>query len=80
MQLKRKGYTIVRDEVQRVIDKMKPALQDTEVIVLDVSVGIVTVEIFASGCHAGPPKEAAAMLLQEQLEEDVPDFDKLIVE
>jgi len=79
-QPKRKGVTIVHDEVQKVIDKMKPALQDTEVVVLDVSGGTVTVQIFASGCHAGPPKEAAAMIIQEQLEEDVPDFERLIVE
>ncbi|MBL7119171.1 MAG: NifU family protein [Dehalococcoidia bacterium] len=70
----------MRDRVQKVIDKMKPALAGTEVLLLDVSGGIVKVQVFASGCHPGPSKDATVMMLEEQLQEEIPEIEKVVAD
>jgi hypothetical protein len=32
------------------------------------------VQVFAPGCHGGPPKEATVAILEEQLREEIPEI------
>jgi len=64
----------MRDRVQKVIDRLRPAFDTTEVTLLGVKDGIVRVEVFAPGCHGGPPKEATVAILEEQLREEIPEI------
>ena len=64
----------MRDRVQKVIDRLRPAFDTTEVTLLGVKDGIVRVQVFAPGCHGGPPKEATVAILEEELREEIPEI------
>ena len=67
----------MQERVQRIIDVLKPAFAGTEVVLVGVNDGIVRVQIFASGCHRGPPVEATLALLQEELMEEIPESNSI---
>ena len=64
----------MRDRVQHVIDKLRPAFDTTEVTLLSVKDGIVRVQVFAPGCHGGPPKENTVAILEEELPAETPEI------
>ena len=70
----------MREKVQKIIDKLKPAFTSTEVTLLSVKDGVVRVQIFAPGCHGGPPKEAALAILEEELMEEMPEIKEIIAD
>jgi len=70
----------MRDRVQEVIDRLRPAFGGTEVVLLGVTDGVVKVQVYASGCHGGPPKEATLAILQEELEEAVPEVREVVAD
>lgn len=70
----------MKDRVQNVIDRLKPAFGPTEVILLGVKNGVVKVQVFAPGCHGGPPREAAVAILEEELQEEMPDIQVVVAE
>jgi Fe-S cluster biogenesis protein NfuA len=70
----------MEERVQRMIDALKPAFTGTDVVLLGVKDGIVRVQIFASGCHGGPPKEATLALLQEELMEEIPEIKEIVAD
>jgi Fe-S cluster biogenesis protein NfuA len=70
----------MQERVQRIIDVLKSAFAGTEVVLLGVNDGIVRVQIFASGCHGGPPKEATLALLQEELMEEIPEIKEIVAD
>ena len=70
----------MRDRVQKVIDRLKPAFGPTEVILRGVKDGIVKVEIFAPGCHGGPPKEATLVILEEELQAEIPEIKSVVAD
>jgi len=41
---------------------------------------VVRVQIFAPGCHGGPPKEAALAILEEELKEEMPEIKEIIAD
>lgn len=70
----------MRERVQQVIDGLKPAFGPTEVTLLSVKDGIVRVQVFAPGCHGGPPKEAALAILEEELRDAIPEIKEVLTE
>lgn len=70
----------MRDRVQHIIDKLKPAFDTTEVILLGVKDGVVKVQVFAPGCHGGPPKEATLALLEEELQSEIPEIKAVVAD
>jgi Fe-S cluster biogenesis protein NfuA len=70
----------MRDRVQHVIDKLRPAFDTTEVTLLSVKDGIVRVQVFAPGCHGGPPKEATVAILEEELQEQIPEIKGVVAD
>ena len=70
----------MRDKVQKVIDKLKPAFAGNDVTLLSVKDGVVKVQVFAPGCHGGPSKEATVALLEEELTEQVPEVKEVVAD
>ncbi|MCX5998556.1 MAG: NifU family protein [Chloroflexi bacterium] len=70
----------MQERVQRVIDMLKPAFAGTEVVLRSVRDGVVRVEIFASGCHGGPPKEATLAILQEEMKDQIPEVHEVVAD
>ena len=70
----------MRERVLEIIEKLKPAFGPTEVTLLSVKDGIVRVQVFAPGCHGGPPKEAAVAILEEELQEQLPEIKEVIAD
>lgn len=70
----------MRDRVQQVIDRLRPAFASTEVTLLSVKDGIVRVQVFAPGCHAGPTKEAALAILEEELQAEIPEIKGVVAD
>ena len=77
----------MRDEVEKAIDKIGPTLGTNIVEVVDVSDGVVKIRVIPSGCSAGNreiptmyrmPVEMAFSLVEEQIQEDVPEVKKVI--
>jgi Fe-S cluster biogenesis protein NfuA len=74
------GGSTMRDRVQQVIDKLRPAFDTTEVTLLSVKDGIVRVQVFAPGCHGGPPKEATVAILEEELQAEIPEIKGVVAD
>jgi Fe-S cluster biogenesis protein NfuA len=74
------GGSAMRDRVQQVIDRLRPAFDTTEVILLGVKDGIVRVQVFAPGCHGGPPKEATVAILEEELRAEIPEIKEVVAD
>ncbi len=70
----------MRDRVQKVIDRLRPAFDTTEVTLLGVKDGIVKVQVFAPGCHGGPPREATLAILEEELLEEIPEIKGVVAD
>jgi len=71
----------MRDKVQEVIDKIRPSLVGTDVVLIDISGGVVRLKVFTSSCGApGPSKEMAISILEEQLKEEVPEIEEVVAE
>jgi len=68
----------MREKVEAVLSKIRPALGGTSVSLVDVSNGVVRVEISVSSCAAGVSKEMAVELLEEELEEEVPEVKEVV--
>ncbi|MBM4444764.1 MAG: NifU family protein [Chloroflexi bacterium] len=74
------GRTLMRERVQEVIDRLKPAFGPTEVTLVSIRDGVVRVQVFAPGCHGGPPKEAALAILEEELQEAIPEISEVVAD
>ena len=70
----------MKDRVQKVIDRLKPAFGPTEVMLRGIKDGVVRVEIFAPGCHGGPPKEATLVILEEELQAEIPEIKGVVAD
>ena len=70
----------MRERVQQVIDRLKPAFGPTEVTLLSIKDGIVRVQVFAPGCHGGPPKEATLAILEEELQDEIPEIKEVMAD
>ena len=68
----------MRDRVEKAIDKIMPALGVNVVELVDVRDGVVKVRVFPSICAAGIPKESVLVLLEEQIQEDVPEIKEVV--
>jgi len=68
----------MKERVAKVIKMMQPAFAGTEVVLQSVKDGIVTVDIYASGCHGGPPKEATLAILKEELLDAIPELKDVV--
>lgn len=68
----------MRERIQEVIDKMRPALGTTDVWLVDVSGGVVTIEVFVIGC-VGLSRELAVAILEEKLKEEIPEIKEVVV-
>ena len=68
----------MRDKVEKAIAKIRPALGVNIVELVDAADGIVKVRVIPSACSAGIPPETIRVLLEEQLQEDVPDIRQVI--
>lgn len=70
----------MRERVQQVIDRLKPAFDTTEVVLLGVKDGVVKVQVFAPGCHGGPPREATLAILEEELQAEIPEIKGVVAD
>jgi len=50
------------------------------VTLLSVKDGIVRVQVFAPGCHGGPPKEATVAILEEELQAEIPEIKEVVAD
>lgn len=66
--------------MQEAIAKIRPSLRGTDVLLLDISGGVVKLKILTSSCGPGIPKEMAIEILEEQLKEEVPEIKEVIAE
>lgn len=75
------------DEVEKAIDKIRSVLGTNIVEVVDVTDGVAKIRVIPSACSAGNreiptmykmPVEMAFSLVEEQIQEDVPEVNKVI--
>jgi len=66
------------DKVERVIDKVRPALGVNIVELVEVSNGVVKVQVIPSSCSAGIPEETVIVLLEEQIVDELPEIKEVV--
>jgi Fe-S cluster biogenesis protein NfuA len=66
------------DKVERAIAKIRPALGANMVELVDVSDGVVKVQVIPSSCSAGMPEEMIVNLIEEQVKEELPEIAEVI--
>jgi Fe-S cluster biogenesis protein NfuA len=76
--VKAKGKDALFDKVERVIDKVRPALGVNIVELVEVSNGVVKVQVIPSSCSAGIPEETVIVLLEEQIVDELPEIKEVV--
>jgi len=66
------------DKVERVIDKVRPALGVNIVELVEVSDGVVKVQVIPSSCSAGMAEETVMVLLEEQIMDELPEIKEVV--
>ena len=66
------------DKVERVIDKVRPALGVNIVELVEVSDGVVKVQVIPSSCSAGIAEETVIVLLEEQIMDELPEIKEVV--
>lgn len=66
------------DRVERVIDKVRPALGVNMVELVEVSDGIVKVQVIPSSCSAGIAEETVIVLIEEQIKDELPEIKEVV--
>jgi len=68
----------MREKVEAALSKIRSTLRGADVVLIDVSDGIVTVEIVSPFCVSGVPKDIAFEIIEEQLKELVPEVKEVV--
>ena len=68
----------MRDKVEAAISRIRSSLRGTDVVLVDVNDGVVTIEVVSPLCVSGVPKEIAFEIIEEQLKELVPEVKKIV--
>jgi len=76
--VKAQGRDPLFDKVERVIDKVRPALGVNIVELVEVSDGVVKVQVIPSSCSAGIPEETVIVLLEEQIVDELPEIKEVV--
>ena len=76
--MKAQGRDSLFDKVERVIDKVRPALGVNIVELVEVSNGVVKVQVIPSSCSAGIPDETVIVLLEEQIVDELPEIKEVV--
>lgn len=76
--MKSQGKDALFDKVERVIDKVRPALGVNIVELVEVSNGVVKVQVIPSSCSAGIPEETVIVLLEEQIVDELPEIKEVV--
>jgi Fe-S cluster biogenesis protein NfuA len=76
--VKAEGRDALFDKVERVIDKVRPALGVNIVELVEVSDGVVKVQVIPSSCSAGIPEETVIVLLEEQIVDELPEIKEVV--
>ncbi len=76
--MKAQGRDPLFDKVERVIDKVRPALGVNIVELVEVSDGVVKVQVIPSSCSAGIPEETVIVLLEEQIVDELPEIKEVV--
>jgi len=66
------------DKVERVINKVRPALGVNIVELVEVSDGVVKVQVIPSSCSAGIAEETVIVLLEEQIMDELPEIKEVV--
>ena len=66
------------DKVERTIAKVRPALGANMVELVDVSDGVVKVQVIPSSCSAGMPEEMIVNLIEEQVKDELPEITEVV--
>ena len=66
------------DKVERAIAKIRPALGANMVELVDVSDGVVKVQVIPSSCSAGMPEEMIVNLIEEQVKDELPEIAEVV--
>jgi len=66
------------DKVERAIAKVRPALGANTVELVDVSDGVVKVQVIPCSCSAGMPEEMIVNLIEEQVKDELPEIAEVV--
>jgi Fe-S cluster biogenesis protein NfuA len=66
------------DKVERVINKVRPALGVNIVELVEVADGVVKVQVIPSSCSAGIAEETVIVLLEEQIMDELPEIKEVV--
>ncbi|NQT47429.1 MAG: NifU family protein [Chloroflexi bacterium] len=69
----------MRDRVMNCIDKLIPAFGVNIVELVDVDDGVVKVRLFPSVCSVGIAPDTMLELLEEQIQEEIPEIKEVVV-
>jgi Fe-S cluster biogenesis protein NfuA len=76
--LKAESQNTLFDKVERVIDKVRPALGVNIVELVEVSDGVVKVQVIPSSCSAGIAEETVIVLIEEQIKDELPEIKEVV--
>lgn len=68
----------IEDQVEKIIDKVRPAFGVNIVELVTVEDGVVKVRVVPSACAAGIPQETVLSLLEEQIKDEMPEIREVV--
>lgn len=69
---------VTKETVEKVIDKIRPALGVNIVELVDVEDSVVRVRVIPSACSAGIARETVVFLLEEQITDELPEIREVV--
>lgn len=76
--MKTESQSPLFDKVERVIDKVRPALGVNIVELVEVTDGVVKVQVIPSSCSAGIAEETVVVLIEEQIKDELPEIKEVV--
>lgn len=68
----------IEARVEKIIDKVRPALGVNIVELVTVRDGVVEVRVIPSSCAAGVSRETVMLLLEEQIRDEMPEIKEVV--
>lgn len=69
----------MRVRVEKAIERLTPAMGVNIIELVDVQDGVVSVRLFPSACSAGMAPQTMLNLVEEQLQDEVPEIKQVLL-
>jgi hypothetical protein len=69
----------MKGKVEAALSKIKPMLAGVDVVVREISGGVLKVQLFTPSCGVGLSKEMVVEIMEEHFDKELPEIKEILV-